>query len=290
MFYAVRNGHKKGLLTSKTALDKSIKDYPNAEYREFTLMGDAMNYLSGKNISDKNIPLIVSESKKDNKLEKKVKDEFNPKDKFYAVRVGRQVGIYKTWNECLEQIKHYPNQQFKKFDTRKEAEDFIKNDTICTDYENVYDDSVLNVYTDGSSYHNGRPDAKASYGVYFGKNDTRNESGIITELASNNRGELMGLLRAIELIKPEEETIVHTDSMYGLKCVYEYGIKMKKMGYPKEIPNIDIIKKMREILEVKSNIKFHHLNSHTNKEDMHSLNNAVVDKMAGDVLLEFRGK
>jgi len=51
-----------------------------------------------------------------------------------------------------------------------------------------------------------------------------------------------------------------------------------------------IIKKMREILEVKSNIKFHHLNSHTNKEDMHSLNNAIVDKMAGDVLLEFRGK
>ena len=108
MFYAVRNGQKKGLLTSKTALDKSIKDYPNAEYREFNNMGDAMNYLSGKDIKDKNIPLIVSKPE-DKKGDKKLKEEFNPKDKFYAVRVGRQVGIYKTWNECLEQIKHYPS-------------------------------------------------------------------------------------------------------------------------------------------------------------------------------------
>jgi ribonuclease HI len=285
MFYAVRNGHKKGLLTNRLALENSIKDFPNPEYREFNNMPDALNYLSGKDIKPKNI-LLVDNNLKNDKI--KVKEEFNTKDKFYAVRVGREPGIYKTWKECQSQIMHFPNQQFKKFDTRREAEDFIKNDTITVDYDNNYDDTVLNVYTDGASYHNGKPDCRASYGVYFGEEDKRNESGLIIEKASNNRGELMGLLRAIELIKEDEETVIHTDSMYGLKCVYDYGIKMKKAGYPKDTPNIDIIQKMREILEIKTNIKFHHLNSHTNKTDKHSIGNDKVDKMATEVLKKYR--
>ena len=286
MFYAVRNGHKKGLITNKNAFDNSIKDFPNPEFREFNNMIDAMNYLSGKDIKSKDI-LLVDNNKKETKT--RVKDDFSSKkDAFYAVRVGRQPGIYKTWVECLEQIKHFSNQQFKKFSTRREAEDFIKNDTINVDYENIYDETVLNVYTDGASFHNGRPDCKASYGVYFGENDKRNESGLIEEKASNNRGELMGLLRAIELINDDEEAVIHTDSMYGLKCAYDYGIKMKKEGYPKDTPNIDIIQKMRELLEDRPNIKFHHLNSHTNKTDKHTIGNDVVDKMATEVLKSYR--
>jgi len=290
MFFAVKNGNKKGIFTSKLAFEKSIKDYKDAEYKEFSNMNDAMIYMSGKKV--KEIPLFEGvKSKIENEIGSiSIKTDFNLKGKFYAVRVGRKVGVYLNWNDCLEQIKHYPNQQFKKFETLKEAENYIQNDIICTDYENNYNDSILNVYTDGSSYHNGKPDALASYGVYFGENDNRNESGLITEKASNNRGELMGILRAIELLKEDEDSIVHTDSMYGLKCVYEYGIKMKNMGYPKEIPNIDIIQKIREVLEVKTKIKFHHLNSHTNKEDKHSLNNAIVDKMAGEVLEGYRKK
>jgi ribonuclease HI len=291
MFYAVKNGHKKGLLTNKTALEKSIKDFANPEYKEFNNMPDAMNYLSGKNIIQKNV-LLIDDTLNNNKIKnnKKIKEEFNLKDKFYAVRVGRQPGIYKTWKECQEQIMHFPNQQFKKFETKKEAEDFIKNDTISTDYDNNYDDTVLNVYTDGASFHNGKSDCRASYGVYFGEKDSRNESGLIIEKASNNRGELMGLLRAVELIKDDEEAVIHTDSMYGLKCAYDYGIKMKKAGYPKDIPNIDIIQKMREILETKSNIKFHHLNSHTNNTDKHSIGNDIVDRMATEVLTQIRNE
>jgi ribonuclease HI len=289
MFYAVRNGFKKGIITNKISFENSIKDFPNPEYREFNNMIDAMNYCAGKDVKSKDVLLI--DNKKEVKIKTKLSDDFsNKKDSYYAVRVGRQPGIYKTWPDCLEQIKHYPNQQFKKFLTRKEAEDFIQNDTISIDYDNKYDDSVLNVYTDGASFHNGKPDCKASYGVYFGEGDIRNESGLITEKASNNRGELMGLLRAIELIKSDEETIIHTDSLYGLKCAYDYGIKMKKAGYPKEVPNIDIIQKMRELLEDRPNIKFHHLNSHTNNTDKHSIGNDIVDKMATEVLKEFRVK
>jgi ribonuclease HI len=287
MYYAVRKGLKIGLLTNKLALENAIKDYPSPEYKEFTSMIDAMKYLSNKEVPIKKELLIQETS---TPASKSAKDDFNTNKKeiFYAVRVGRVPGLYKTWNECVEQIKHFPNQQFKKFTTRKDALNYVQNNLIDIDYDNNYDDSVLNVYTDGSSYHNGKPDCKASYGVYFGENEIRNESGLVLEGPSNNSGELMGILRAIELIKENEEAVIHTDSAYGIKCVSDYGQKMKKLGYPTEIPNINIIKKLMNALQSKPNIRFHHLNSHTNKTDKHSIGNDKVDKMATSVLAEYR--
>jgi ribonuclease HI len=254
---------------------------------------EGMMYLSGKQSTKKELfvqPEYINELNEQTTQAKKIKDDFSKtkKEVFYAVRNGRKPGLYRTWDDCLDQIRGFPNNQFKKFTNKKDAENYVLNELIDIDYDNIYDDTVLNVYTDGASFHNGKPDCKASYGVYFGEEDQRNESGLITEKASNNRGELMGLLRAIELIKDDEEAVIHTDSMYGLKCAYDFGIKMKKAGYPKDTPNIDIIKKMRELLEERPNIKFHHLNSHTKNTDKHSIGNDKVDKMATEVLKKYR--
>jgi ribonuclease HI len=300
MFYAVKNGHKKGLLTTKEALDKSIKDFPSPEYKEFKTMVEAMIYLSGKQSTKPSIfvqPEYINEqttqSNKSGTTQVKTKDDFSKtkKEVFYAVRNGRKPGLYRTWDDCLDQIRGFPNNQFKKFFNKKDAENYVLNELIDIDYDNAYDDSVLNVYTDGASYHNGKEDAQASYGVYFGEDDPRNKSGLVDSMyenASNNRGELTGILRAIELISPDEEAVIHTDSMYGIKCVSEYGMEMKKKKYPKDVPNIDLIKKIRELLENKGNIRFHHLNSHTNKTDKHSIGNDMADKLATEVLKSFR--
>lgn len=43
----------------------------------------------------------------------------------YAVAVGRCTGVFDTYEECKQQILHYPNAKFKKFDTVEEAEEFI---------------------------------------------------------------------------------------------------------------------------------------------------------------------
>ena len=295
MFYAVKNGLKKGILTSKEALLKSITDFPNPEYKEFKTMVEAMIYLSGKQKIKQEIYIQSDYLNERPKLQTNIKpkDDFSKtkKEVFYAVRVGRTPGLYRTWDDCLEQIRGFPNNQFKKFTSEREAKNYVLNELINIDYENNYDDTVLNVYTDGASFHNGKEDAQASYGVYFGEDDERNECGLVDTLlenASNNRGELTGILRAIELIDQNDEAIIHTDSMYGIKCVSEYGMEMKKKNYPKEIPNIDLIKKIRNLLDTKANIRFHHLNSHTNKRDKHSLGNDAADKLATSVLEIFR--
>lgn len=45
--------------------------------------------------------------------------------KYYAVKVGRQVGIYQTWADCQKQVTGYSGAIFKSFSTLEEAEDFI---------------------------------------------------------------------------------------------------------------------------------------------------------------------
>ncbi|KAL1124815.1 hypothetical protein AAG570_001436 [Ranatra chinensis] len=44
----------------------------------------------------------------------------------YAVAIGRRIGIYNTYAECLEQVKNYPNAKFKKFESSDDAIKFIE--------------------------------------------------------------------------------------------------------------------------------------------------------------------
>ena len=43
------------------------------------------------------------------------------KTKFYAVKKGRQTGIFLTWAQCQEQVKGYPGAIFKSFPTKEDA-------------------------------------------------------------------------------------------------------------------------------------------------------------------------
>lgn len=46
--------------------------------------------------------------------------------RFYAVQRGKVPGVYSNWAEAQEQIKGFTRPRYKKFDTRKEAEEFVK--------------------------------------------------------------------------------------------------------------------------------------------------------------------
>ncbi|GKZ01199.1 hypothetical protein MPSEU_001071300 [Mayamaea pseudoterrestris] len=47
---------------------------------------------------------------------------------FYAVAAGRNVGVYRTWNDCQAQTKGFSKARFKKFNTLKDAQDFVAAD------------------------------------------------------------------------------------------------------------------------------------------------------------------
>lgn len=47
------------------------------------------------------------------------------KSKYYAVKKGKKVGIFSSWDDCSEQVKGYSGAMFKSFKTKEEAEEYL---------------------------------------------------------------------------------------------------------------------------------------------------------------------
>ena len=59
------------------------------------------------------------------------------------------------------------------------------------------------MYTDGACSNNGKSNAKAGFGVWFGENDERNISESFTGTQTNNAAELLGIIKALTILKTE---------------------------------------------------------------------------------------
>lgn len=64
--------------------------------------------------------------------------------KYYAVKAGRNPGIYRSWDECKNEVNGYPGAVYKSFKTEEEAISFIEGE-IKTNKTNEY-----SIYVDGS--------------------------------------------------------------------------------------------------------------------------------------------
>jgi len=49
---------------------------------------------------------------------------------YYAVKVGKNPGIYDNWSDCELNVKDLENPVYKKFDTEDEAKNFLKSSNI----------------------------------------------------------------------------------------------------------------------------------------------------------------
>ena len=152
--------------------------------------------------------------------------------------------------------------------------------------------NIINIYIDGSCINNGNPNAQAGYGVYFKKDDERNEYARVIGKQSNNTGELTALIRAIEIVYDnlniQSSTIkinIYTDSEYVIKCAGNYGDKLSKNEWKTTTgsvpPNLKLIQRIHEIYKpFKKQIELFHIKAHTGLSDEHSIGNAEADRLA----------
>jgi ribonuclease HI len=245
---------------------------------------------------------------------------------FYAVANGRTIGIFLNWNDCNNSVKGYKNALYKKFDTKEEADNFIKingkniDDTnnniskqndIISFFDNIImnskddniimnskdDNIIMNskddnivfnpdyyVYTDGACSNNGKDNASAGIGIFFGINDKRNISKKIEGKQTNNTAELSAIIETYYIIENDilnnKNIAIVSDSEYALKCVSSYGEKCYKKSWNVDIPNKELIKTAYEMYKDKRNIQFIHIKAHTHNTDIHSFGNDNADKLA----------
>lgn len=57
--------------------------------------------------------------------------------KIYAVKEGRQTGIFNTWDECKSQVDGYPGADYKSFKNMEDAQAYLGTDTAKQDEKPV---------------------------------------------------------------------------------------------------------------------------------------------------------
>ena len=191
--------------------------------------------------------------------------------KYYAVRNGKKVGIYKTWDEAKAQVMGYKNAIYKSFKTLQEAKDFMENKDINKiDFQNLSKDECI-VYVDGSF---NVYEQIVGYGIVF--IDKENilelngslEKGHYTE-QRNVAGEVYGSMEAIKLAikKAKKKIYIHFDYM---------GIKSWAEGEWKT--NIELTRNYKKFIDEKKKeieISFIKVKAHSNDKF-----NDVADNLA----------
>lgn len=206
-------------------------------------------------------------------------------EQVYSVANGRTIGIFTKWEDCKQSIIGYKNALYKKFNTREEAIHFIETNGKPTKTNHEIDIVPdYYVYTDGACSNNGKSNAMAGIGIFFGINDHRNVFKKIEGKQTNNAAELSAIIETYHIIENDimngKQIVIVSDSEYAIKCLSSYGEKCCKKQWKVNIPNKELVKRIYELYNDKSNVQFLHIKAHTNHTDVHSVGNAHADQLA----------
>lgn len=196
--------------------------------------------------------------------------------KYYAVRIGRNPGIYHTWDECKRETMGFKGASFKKFSTREDAEAFI-NEVEEEKKESAVKDELV-VYVDGS-YRN--KDKSHSYGVYMFNDEeeyTYSKRFFKDSEMRNVSGEIKGAMRAME------EAVKLGKKKIYLHYDYE-GIRSWALGFWKTNKEGTIYyKNFYDSIKDKLEVKFIKVEAHSGVKY-----NELVDQLAKEAKWENLG-
>jgi len=184
--------------------------------------------------------------------------------KYYAVARGQEIGVYGSWSKCWEQVDGYSGAVFRKFYSRTDAQDFINSYNF---YPNRTYDGVPIVYVDGACPDNGKQNAQAGYGVFWGDGHPDNESGPLPGRATNNRAEFFAAICAIEqaLERGLEALVVRTDSELLVKSLTKYIFTWRCNNWTtyngSPLRNKDFLKRLNKLMR-QIDVQFEHVDAH----------------------------
>ncbi|MDE7434461.1 MAG: ribonuclease H family protein [Lachnospiraceae bacterium] len=163
--------------------------------------------------------------------------------KYYAVRIGKTPGIYRTWEECKDMVDGYSGAQYKSFPSMEQAREYLSGNS-------GQEEPDCYAFVDGSFHA-----VSGVYG-YGGFLNIRGEkvylqgSGNEEDMASmrNVAGEILGSMAAIEkaLELGLKELTIYYDYM-GIEMWATGAWKRNKKG---TIAYYDYVQSVRDKLKL----------------------------------------
>lgn len=217
--------------------------------------------------------------------------------KVYAVRRGRQTGIFKSWSECQKQISGFSGAEFKSFFNFKDAKAYLQANSQTT-FGNAEDynpkDYDLVIYTDGGCRNHGNKS-----GDHVHQDDPAAWAGLVLDMTNgcytsltggqfgktNNYMEITAVLKSLNFVlakkNPQMKILFICDSKYALRSSDKNWLNEKeKTGF--NMPNGEIWVQIYQILPNFSNITWAWTHGHEDNEGnnyVDSLLNKTMDKM-----------
>jgi len=236
---------------------------------------------------------------------------------YYAVRNGREPGIYRTWEECKAQVDGYAKAQYKGFGSLEEAEEYMgfvntnkpdarmpssakpfnppgapekKRGTGYSEDETrelemlETDDRLkhLVIYTDGACLGNPGP---GGYGVVLLHGKDRKEFSRGFRLTTNNRMEMLACIVGLQALKDPCAVTLYSDSQYVINSMTKgWAKRWKKNKWKRngeDVPNADLWDKMLGLCD-KHKVKFNWVRGHSGNKE-----NERCDQLARQAALGF---
>mmetsp|Transcript_49558 Transcript_49558/g.97600 ORF Transcript_49558/g.97600 Transcript_49558/m.97600 type:complete len:281 (+) Transcript_49558:445-1287(+) len=231
-FYAVRIGRVPGVYSTWEECEKQVKGFSDCSHKSFRTEAEAWSFVNeGQGGSAAAGSFLASASSAPHGASQAAKSQ------------SEETAVKKRKNQTTNTQAASDSAQPPSPKKKKETEIVPRRERL--------------VYTDGASKNNGRPDAAAGYGVYWGDGDPHNVSARLRgSEQTNNRAELTAIVEALRQSKalyPEDRIILRTDSQYSMKCVTEWMPKwvrngfMTAMGHP--VKNQDLIMQLHALMQ-----------------------------------------
>ncbi|WP_143461438.1 ribonuclease H family protein [Levilactobacillus enshiensis] len=225
--------------------------------------------------------------------------------KYYAVRRGRQPGIYRTWPETQKQVSGFSGAQYKSFTTEVAAKSFMTakatppstptaKRAAGTTTQRATGTPTITVYTDGGSRNTGnvagghvRSVDKAAWAYRIELPD-RAVTGSAGEFgATNNRMEIMAfrnaLQRLVDLGQTQTEIQFVLDSQYVLNAVTKGWLAgWKRRGWKRSagpLVNAELWQDVDRLLP-----QFSHLTYQWTKGHATNQGNVFVDHLLNETM------
>lgn len=227
---------------------------------------------------------------------------------YYAVKKGVKTGIWESWADIKPLVSGYFGAKFRKFENLEDARVFLgdvatNSEIRASEHRSPQQDGASDVqqdechqkeneiviFCDGACSGNGKANAKAGYAVVLPFYEQLNGAWALSgEPCTNNRAELMGIIKSFEIAAIIDHTckktvIIYTDSMLIVNSVSTWIKKWQKKNWKKsdgtDVLNQDLLKRIIEFQKVRKN-EIRHVRAHTGRTDFWSVNNDKVDKLA----------
>ncbi len=140
--------------------------------------------------------------------------------------------------------------------------------------------SKITIYTDGAC--SGNP-GYGGWAVYYLFGNMAKLCHGNEEHTTNNRMELIAVIKALAGLKNHSNVEIYTDSVYvkdGItKWMKNWLMNNWRTSANKEVKNIDLWQQLLD-LEKRHVVDWNWIRAHTNSNDMHSIGNNIVDNLS----------